>query len=470
MGRYPLPPRDRRRTAILVLGIGFALAAQGADLLDAYRLARESDPTFEVARYTLEAVAQKIPQARASLLPTVNLTGNDNRTQANTTFTNTPPVERDVRAWTWGVQLTQPLVRVAAVYAYSESQALVDQAQADFDLANQTLILRVTQAYFDVLVAGETLTAADAQVRAMDEQWSVARRGYETGVAAITDMHEAKSKLDQAKSQRIAARNDLEIKRTELERMIGPLPASLAALRPDRVTPLPNPDDSQAWVTQAKESHPSVRGYKAALEASDAAVGKNRSQHLPTLDLTSSYGANFSSGTIANPVDFGTRARSRVTGVQLTIPIFEGGGVESRVDEAMANRNKTRAQLEEARRKAGAEAKQAYAAIASGLSQIEALQSAVASGVSAVDGNRRGYALGIRINSDVLAAEQQLFISRRDLAKARYDTLLQGLKLKAAAGVLNEDDLLAVNGMMFDAKQSLATTGEQLKVPQPSVR
>jgi outer membrane protein len=187
---------------------------------------------------------------------------------------------------------------------------------------------------------------------------------------------------------------------------------------------------------------------KAALDAAESGIRKNRAEHLPTLDLTASYGSNFSSGSLATPVDFSTRAQSQQAGVQLTIPLYAGGATSSRVVEAVANKSKTLAQLEEARRKAGADAKQAYAAIVNGLSQIDALESAVESGGSSVKGNKIGYKLGIRINSDVLAAEQQLYTSRRDLVKARYDTLLQGLKLKAAAGVLGEVDLETINSSL----------------------
>jgi outer membrane protein len=191
-----------------------------------------------------------------------------------------------------------------------------------------------------------------------------------------------------------------------------------------------------------------VRARRAALSAAEAAVRKVRSEHLPTLDFTVSTGRNFASGSLTTPSDYTTQARTTVAGVQLTIPIFSGGATNAKVMEAIANRQKTQAGLEAARRQAATDARQSFAGIANGLAQIEALESAVASGTSAVKGNQVGYKLGIRINIDVLNAEQQLYASQRDLSTARYDTLLQGLKLKAAAGVLSEADVEIINRLL----------------------
>ncbi|HEX8989655.1 MAG TPA: TolC family outer membrane protein [Rhodocyclaceae bacterium] len=444
-----LPRRRGGWPKIAALSLAFvAIPAAAADLLEVYRLAQANDATYEVARYGLEAAREKIPQARAGLLPNLAVNGSDNRNRAKTAFGDYPQMDRDVRAWTWTLQLTQPLVRMQNIYAYSASQSLVEQAEAEFAQAEQALILGVAQAYFDVLVAEEALLAARVQEKAMTAQWTQARRGFETGVTAITDVHEAKSKADSARFQRVAAENDLEVKHSELERIVGRVPNRLARLAPRKVVPRPEPADPQAWIAQARESSPAVRARKAAFDAAEAEVGRNRSEHLPTLDAVASYGSNYSSGSLTTPADYSTRMRSRQIGVQLTIPIFAGGATSAKVAESIANRSKAQAQLEEARRKAAADARQAYAAIMNGLSQIEAMESAVESGQSSVKGNQAGYRLGIRINSDVLGAEQQLYSSQRDLAKARYDTLLQGLKLKAAAGALSEADVATINALL----------------------
>jgi outer membrane protein len=436
----------------LGLGLGMILMlvaslASGADLLETYHLAQAKDPTFDAARYSFVAAQEKRVQARAGLLPTVAVNSNDNRTQASPAFGTSAPMNKSVSAWTWNLQLTQPLLRISNNIAYQQSAFLVEQAEAQYALAEQELILRVAQAYFDILVAQEVITASDVALNAMREQWAQSKRGFETGLSAVTDVDEARSKLELARSQKVMAQNDLEIKRSELEKLVGDVPAQLSSLG-TAILPQPQPSEAAAWVSQARVSNPSVRALAAALQAAEAEVQRNRAEHLPTLDFTASYGGNYSSGSVAIPSDYTTRDRSRQAGVQLNIPIYSGGATNSRVAEALANRYKSQAQLEEARRKAVAEARLAYAGVMNGLSQIEALESAVQSGMRAVSGNQVGYRAGIRINSDVLGAEQQLYNSQRDLVKARYDTLLQGLKLKAAAGVLVESDLMTINGLL----------------------
>jgi outer membrane protein len=439
--------------AVVALALaGISLPARSEDLLEIYRLAQGNDPTFEAARHAFEAAQEKIPQARAGLFPVLNLNGNDNATVASSKFTNTPVVDRDVHAWTWTLQLTQPLIRAQNVYAYRESKSLVEQARAQYSQAEQDLILRVTQAYFDVLVAQESIEVADAQVKATGEQLALAQRGFGAGTNAVTDVHEAKSRSDLARAQRIAAQNELEAKHAELEKVVGQPSNTLAALQLAVVVPKPQPDDAKAWIEQARENNPAVLAPKAAVQAAEAEVSKNRADYLPTLDMVASYGKNYSSGNTGTPSDFATRANSSQAGVQLTIPLFAGGTTNSRVTEAIANKNKAAAELEVARRQSGTDAKQAYAAIVNGLAQIEALDSAVESSKSAVNGNQIGYKLGIHMNIDVLNAEQQLYTAQRDLLKARYDTLFQGFKLKAAAGVLTETDVLEINRLLAYVK------------------
>lgn len=440
------------RIVCILLLTCLSLSAHGEDLLKIYNLAQKNDPTFEAAQHAFEAAQEKIPQARASLLPALKVNGNANTTHAasnfSNNFSNTPYINRYVHAWTWSLQLTQPLIRVQNVYAYRESALLVEQARAQYTQAEQDLILRVTQAYFDVLVAQENIEVTDMQIKTTGEQLALAQRGFRTGTNAITDVHEAKSRSDLAHAQRIAAQNELEAKQAELEKVVGQPSHMLAALQPAVVVPKPQPDNAKAWMDQAREYNPAVLAPKAAVSAAEAAVSKSRAEYAPTLDLVASSGKNYSSGNVGTPFDYETRARTDQAGLQLTIPLYEGGTTNSRVTEAIANKNKAAAELEVARRQSGTDAKQAYSAIVNGLAQIEALKSAVESSQSAVKGNQIGYKLGIHMNIDVLNAMRQLYTAQRDLLKARYDTLFQGFKLKAAAGVLTVSDVLEVNGLL----------------------
>lgn len=437
----------RRIAGVIVLS-SIGLLAQGADFLEVYRQAADNDPTFEAARHTFESAQEKLSQALAGNLPTVNITGNDNYTDSNASFNGAPPGKQGINAWTWTLQLTQPIIRPQNILAYSESEQMVEAAQNDYAQAKQDLILRVAQAYFDVLVAQETVASAEAQLLAMREQQKVAQRGYELGTKSIVDSDDARSKAEQARAQLISSKNDLEIKRTELEKLTDHPNDMYAGLKPGIVAPKPEPPDAKQWIDQAKDDNPVVRSQMASLRASGYTVTKARAENIWTLDFVASYGSNYSSGSTLTPAGYESRIKSTVAGIQFTIPIFAGGLNSSHIREAIANREKLSAQLEEARRKAGSDAKQAYASVVNGLAQTEALQVAVEAGESSVKGNQTGYKLGLRINSDVLNAQQQLFAAKHDLAKARYDTLLEGLKLKAAAGILSVSDLEVINRLL----------------------
>jgi outer membrane protein len=425
-----------------------AHVAHAEDLLAVYKLARDNDPTYASARYALDAVREKIPQARANLLPVAAVTANDGNTRADTAFSDLPPVDRNMKSWGWTLQLTQPLLRPENVYAYKESGYLLEQAEAQFAQAQQDLLLRTAQAYFAVNVAQDAIGAADSQVAALEEQLAQVSRGVKLGTHSQTDIDDTKSRLGSAKSQRVAAQNDLESAYADLEKIVGTRIEHLAGLQSDFAPPRPVPADLRSWMEQARGANPAVVGQRAALEAARQDIKKNRAGHLPTLDLVANVGSNYSSHSLTTPDDFSTRASQHEVGLQLTLPLYSGGAVNSKIREATATMQKTQADLEAASRQAATDAQQAYAGVMNGLAQVDALNTAVDSGQSAVKGNRVGYKLGIRINVDVLNAQQQLFSAQRDLSKARYETLFQGLKLKAATGALGEQDLMAVNAIL----------------------
>ena len=423
-------------------------SAYSADLLDIYRLALRNDPTFEVARYTLRAAQEKYPQAVAGLLPTVSASGSNNVIRAHNEFSTSAAVLRDIHTWNWTLQLTQPLFRIQNVYAYNEAKVVLEQAQAQYNLAAQEMILRIAQAYFGVLASREGIKVAEAELAATEEQLDLAKQGFEKGVAAITDVREGQSRSDLARSHLVQAKNEIDAKSAELGKIVDEVPEQLAALDPSASIPLPQPYDQQEWIKQARENNPAVRAAMSGLLVAEAAVGKARAEHAPTLDLVASYGENYSSGSTTMPADFASKGQNKLLGVQFTVPLFAGGGTSSRVAEMMANKYRAGAELEVARRQAATDAKVAFAGVANGLSQITALESAVESSQSAISGSHAGYNLGIYKNIDVLNAEQQFYTSKRDLVKARYETLLQALKLKAAAGILNGEDMISINSLL----------------------
>jgi outer membrane protein len=430
------------------LSAGAAELSHGADLMAVYRDAIAYDAQYASARASLEAGREKLPQGRAGLLPTIGLaastTWNDidtTRRVAGATETNT---KYNNNGWT--VTLSQPLFRWQNWVAYTQSELAVVQAEAQFGLARQELIVRAAQAYFDVLLAQDTLATARAQKVAIAEQLESAKRNFEVGTATITDTHEAQARYDLTSAQEIAADNDLSGKRQALRAVIGKEPEGLKNLRSGVQLVRPQPDDINKWVEMAESASASVQIYQALYEIAVREIEKQRAGHYPTLDLVATRGR--SSATNSTTLGFGSDSNSSTIGLQLSIPIFAGGGVVSKDREAVALKDKAAADLENARRNAALTARQAYLGVTSGLAQVKAYEAALTSSQSALDSNKLGYEVGVRINIDVLNAQGQLFDTRQKLAKARLDTLAALLKLKAVAGSLSEDDVAAINALL----------------------
>jgi outer membrane protein len=454
---------DRARVIVRTIGAaclglcGWGLPAGAADLNDLYQLALTNDPTFQSAAFALQAARQLRPEAFSALLPALVATGSGSRAFGRTRYTATPEVDRSFDSDQWALQLTQPLFRMEAILGYGEARAAVEQAAAQYAAAEQDLILRLARSYFDVVVAEQHVAAAHSQVTALNEQLQAARHSYEAGVASVTDVDDTRSRAALAESQVVAALNDLESSRAALEAIIGTSPPALSALEEAAVLPRPVPADVASWINHAVAENPAVTAANAAISIADYEIDRSRSQRLPTVDMVATYGGNYSSGNITQPINFGTNVRDRQVSVQVSVPLLEGGALRAHAAEARAKKLKARADYTAAQRQAALSARQAYSAVLSGVSQVQALETAIVAGRSSVKGNKVGYGLGIRINSDVLNAEQQLYSTLQDLHKARYDTLFAGLQLKAAAGELSPEDLRAINALFAPTLDSEAT-------------
>jgi outer membrane protein len=433
---------------IVFVTCGTAAVGSAADLHELYLLALVNDPTYQSANFVLQAARQQRPEAFSALLPSIIGTGSASRTFGKTTYTGIPEVDRSFNSDQWVVQLTQPLLRVQNNILFGEANAAVEQAVSQYAAAEQDLILRLTRAYFDVVVAERHIGAAQAQVTALNEQLHAARRSFEAGVASITDVDDTQSRAALAEAQLEGAVNDREAARASLEAIIAEPPPVLSELKDGAILPRPIPSDPTVWVSRALDDNPMVKAASAAITVADWELRRSEAQRLPTVDLVASYGGNYSSGNITELTNFGSNVKDRQVSIQFSVPLLEGGAIRAHTAEARAKRSKAQADFTGAQRQATLSTRQSYAAILSGVSQVHALETAVAAGRSAVKGNKVGYGLGIRINSDVLNAEQQLYSSIQDLEKARYDTLFEGLKLKAATGELSADDLKAVNSLL----------------------
>ncbi len=435
------------RISLALLGLAVAAALAGpvraSDLLEVYNKAKGYDAQIAAAQAALDAGKEKGPQGLATLLP--NVAGSAN------TFWNRARVQQTNDLFTfnsngWTVQLTQPLFRWQNWEAYKQGELQVVQAEATYGAAEQDLVVRVAQAYFDVLQANDNLEFVKANKAAISEQLSQAKRNFEVGTATITDTNEAQARFDLAAAQQIAAVNDLEVKQRALQLLIGDDPVSLTPLRPTLQIDSPQPNNMDEWVARAQDQNFQVRAQQAAVEIAKREIERQRAGHYPTVDLV----GNVSDNTNQNLAILAPRRTLEQTqiGLQINLPIFSGGAVLSRTREAAALYEKSRSDLDNVRRSAVLDARRSFLNVSNGLAQVKALEQALVSSETSLQSNRVGYEVGVRINLDVLNAVQQVFSTKRDLAKSRYDTIISGFRLKQAAGNLSEEDVQRANALL----------------------
>ncbi len=417
--------------------LSIVIPAQAADLLETYRAAQGQDPVFAAARAAQRAGQEKLAQARSLLLPSVNLTANSKLNDTTASRYN---------SHYYVVDLVQPLFRQQNWQAYSVAELQVAQSDAQFRNAGQELILRVAQAYFDVLIAQDSVQLAEAQKTAIFEQLQQAKRYFEVGTATITDTHEAQARYDLVNAQAIAAQGNVEIKKSALQQLTNSKPGNLRQLGAQFKPELPQPADMGKWVEEAQQHNPQLAVAQASAEIAEKELVRNRGGHYPTLDLVASYSENFTNG---GSFGVGSDSSSKVVGVQFNLPLFQGGATQSKWREAEASRDRARAELENARRNTAVQTSQAYLGVVTGIAQVQALRQALQSSDSLLQASKLGQEVGVRTNLDVLNAQQQLYATRRDLYQAKYNYLIGQLRLKAAAGTLVEEDLAKVNQALY---------------------
>ena len=436
------------KATTLSLLVALPMVANGADLLEIFRLAQGADAQYAAARAAWSAGQEKLPQGLSGLLPSATVSAssqyNDREFRSRDPAVGTTTSQFNSNAAS--ISATQPLYRPQNMAAYDQAKTQVVQSDAVFALAAQDLILRVAQAYFDVLLAQDTIVFAQAQLVAIGRQLEQAKRNFEVGTATITDTHEAQSRFDLTVSLEITAKNDLEIRKRFLELIIGRPAPGLSPLGPKFSPLFPEPNNPAVWVDNAVLNNLQLRASQASLDFATKEVERNRAGHRPTLDAFATYS---DSGSGAGTVGVaGVDTKAGVVGVQLAIPIYQGGLTSSRVREALANEEKARQDLENARRTAQLTAQQTFLGVASGVSQVKALEAALVSSQSSLDSTRLGQEVGVRTQVDVLNALLQLSLTRRDLAQAKYNYINALLRLKAAAGQLVEGDLALVNAWL----------------------
>ena len=428
---------------VIALGALLNLPAQAQNLGQLYEAARTYDAVLQSARSQYEATLARAEQSRAGLLPSVGLAMSVSRSALDA---NGPTPNALFGSEGASISASQPLYRPANKLTYAQGQKTVIVGQAQLQVAEQDLLVRVTQAYFDVLAAQDAVTFVDAQKTAVAEQLAAAKRNFEVGTSTITDTREAQARYDLVRAQEIAAANDLLVKRIGLDRLVGRDGTEPKPLAPPVVLPPLQPANVDDWVNQALDAHPVLRQSALALELAQLETRKAEAANRPTLDLNGSLALSHSDGTSVSRRD----SRTAVASIALAfnLPLFSGYAIQNRIKETLALEDKARTDLEASRRNVSQTIRAAYFGVLSGQGQAKALEAAEASSQSALDANKLGYQVGVRINIDVLNAQSQLYQTKRDLAKARYDVLVGSLRLRQANGTLTVRDLQAIDAVL----------------------
>ena len=443
-----------RACALAVLGMAGSFAAQAENLIDLYQAARGYDAAYLAAKSQFDAAQFKADQARSLQRPSVNLQATVKRSRLDSSLPDTPngaggTISYDSTSTNSQVAVAarQPLFNLGNSAKVSQAEASLTAAEADLKMAEDDLVARLAQGYFDVLAAQDVLATAKDNKKALAEQLASAKRSFEVGNSTITDTREAQARFDLATAQEIAATNDLRVKHIALDQLVGradvkpnPLrtPVNLDSLDPGQIDP---------WV-QNTGTAPMVRKAEVGLKVAKLEVDGARAGHMPTLDAVAQVArTHISSGNDLVKAQSGAGTAGSI-GLEFNMPLYAGNAIQNRVRETLSLQDKAERDLDNARRGVELGTRQAYSGVQSGLAQVKAYEAAESSAKLALEATQLGYRVGVRINKDVLDAQTQLTNTQKDLYKARYDVIIGAIKLRQAAGTLTAADLTELNKLV----------------------
>lgn len=434
-----------KQRALTLLLASLPMLASAADLSNIYQQALQNDPQYRAAQAALEAAREAKPQAWAAWLPQLNFTAQRIDDETETTRSSNTAVQplgtRTADSDRYIVSLNQAIYHHDYIVALRQADDSIAQAAATFKSAHQSLMLRVSEAYFNALAARDSLDFASAEKKAVSEQLHQTRQRFNVGLTAITDVHEAQARYDQTVAQEIVAQNELAISYEALREVTGTMQTRLNSLASESPLSPPNPDNIDSWVQTALQQNLSLIAAEKNMQIASDEVSRQRAGHYPTLDLKASQ-TNVDGGTFSSTT-FDSEATTVI--LELNLPLFAGGLTSSKTRQAKFNRQQARELYEQQRRATERQARSAYLTLMASISQVKALRQALASSTTALEATRAGFEVGTRTAVDVLNSQQELYRARRNFARARYDYILQGLRLKQAAGTLQENDLRDVS-------------------------
>jgi len=414
------------------------------DFLQAYEQAQKTDPQILTAEYEYQAIEQRVPQARAALLPTVNFDAFINESSeevSNSTLPSQPNGTQDYSVDGFTLSLQQSLYNHAYYMRLGQADMALAAAVAQRDAARQGLIIRVAQAYYNVLAAQDNVKFTQAEKEAIALQLEQSKKRFDVGLIAITDVRESQAQYDVSVAQALQAENNLANAREVLRSLIGAEPENLAPLLDEVPLLMPQPENIDEWVKTANENNLSLKAAQYSLDAAQKNTRAERAGHYPSLSLNAQYEDVSTDADTAGAYDSTTTS----VGVNLNVPIYSGGLTNARTKEAVARTEQARAQRDLAQRETVRSSRDSYLGVTTSIAQVNAYKQALISTQTAHEATKAGYSVGTRTAVDVLAALREQYRAERDYAQSRYNYIINVLRLKQSAGILNREDVVQVN-------------------------
>lgn len=439
-----------RRISGLFLSVLLFSAAAGAaeDMVDVFEAGLRHDPRFHAARFEYEAALQKIPQARAELLPQISFDARQSRTNQNILEREQPAFgigRSEFTTRTWQFQASQPLFRYSSWVQLSQSRAVVRQAFAMYTAAEQELILRAAATYLNLLASRDRVLLAEAELAAVGRQLELVQAQRRGGIAPVTDEYEAEARYSSVQADLIEATYALDDAYQALREMVGDAVTDVFPLRAEIPLLVPQPANVNEWVARATDQNLLLMAREEAVNVAKHETKRVRGAHYPTVELVANAGNTDVGGAVTGGA---SNTDTTVVGVQFNVPLFSGGVVQARAREADMNLRRIEQERILQHRVVMRETRASFQGVMSAIQRVRALEASLVSQESAVEGRTRGFRSGVYTLLDVLDSERELFTTRRDLARARYEYLLNRLQLKRQAGTLGEEDLGFLNELL----------------------
>lgn len=449
------------KSLLLVALTGSMLNAQAAteyNLLDVYNLALKNDAQLAAAEADMKATQERVPQSRAALLPSLALTGG---TQYNKTSTEGTASDKkdEYNSHTWGASLNQPLLNLSSWFGYDAAKYQGAQAAATFGYEQQNLILRVSEAYFNVLKAEDSLITAKAEEKAVKQQLDQARERYNVGLIAETDVLEAQAGYDNARVARILGENELSVAYESLRTITNEDITNVGKLKKTMPVTAPVPANTDEWVKSAVKNNLQLQAAREGVSAAETDIKVKKSGHAPTIDAFANYNYNSTNSSSQKGMNIGEHGLatgdgdSTVVGIKFTLPLYAGGSTSSMTREATYKMESAQKNYDKSLREINSGTRNLYRTVNSDVATVQARCQGIVSSESAMKATQSGYEVGTRNITDVLDAQKTLFGAQRDYLNARYDFIVNTLKLKQTAGTLTPDDLKELNNWMVSSEE-----------------